>query len=124
MIRPQLTPDGTAVRLPLADRAAGLLDDLAIAYTDDPDVIGRLLAAHAATVAHLDHAVSAHDAPDYELAMRAAQADATRDTLTELLPSEAGLDEHLGPAEALRLADDLTAHAARIHLSTNRNHAA
>ncbi|MGD6762076.1 hypothetical protein ACOKM5_24385 [Streptomyces sp. BH097] len=70
-----MSPDSTD-----ADRAA-LFDDLALAYAADPAAIGRLLASHAARVIALDFAVVDDRTTDYERAMRAAEADATREAL-------------------------------------------
>ncbi|WP_399087974.1 hypothetical protein ACGH2B_12370 [Streptomyces sp. BBFR2] len=122
MIRPQLTPDGRAVRLPVAQRVDPLLDDLATAYAEDPDALGVLLTAHAEAVAAYDHAEASPLATDYGRAMRAAEADGTREALLAECPSGSQLDDTLTPREAIRLADDLTARAARAHLAQNRNH--
>lgn len=123
MIRPQLTADGLAVRLPVADRVAPLLDELALAYAEDPDTLGALLVAHGGAVAALDHAVFSTTGTDYGRTMRAAEADGTREALLGELDAADGLDAALSPREAFRLADDLTSTAARIHLATN-GHAA
>ncbi|MHA4819358.1 hypothetical protein ACXZ65_33970 [Streptomyces aculeolatus] len=123
-IRAQLSADGRAVRIPLGDRFAPVVDDLATAYADDPDAVGRLLLAHARAVAHLDHAVTAEDATDYDRAMCAAEADGTREALLDESPAAAHLDAVLGDREAVRLADDLTARAARTRLTSQNGTAA
>jgi hypothetical protein len=122
-IAPQLTADGTAVRLPLADRVAPLLDELALAYAEDPATVGTLLLAHAAAVICLDFAVCNDDTPDYERAMRAAEADGTRDALTEGLPAAAHVDPLMSPHDAITLGTRLTRSAAFIRNSQNRNRA-
>ncbi|MET9291146.1 hypothetical protein [Streptomyces sp. NPDC003077] len=114
MFRPQLTADGLAVRLPIADRAAPLLDELSLAYAEDPAVIGALLFTHADSVRALDHAVVCAEVADHERALRAAQADGTRDALLAEVVAAGNLDAELSPREAIRLADDLTVTAARI----------
>lgn len=64
----------------LAD-VADVLDDLALAYALDPDTVGRLLTAHAATVTALDLATVTHDGNDATRAMRTAEAAGTREAL-------------------------------------------
>ncbi|MFJ5143274.1 hypothetical protein [Streptomyces sp. NPDC088707] len=118
MIRPTITADGTAVRLPVAAAITPLLDELAIAYADDPDMVGRLLAGHAAAVLSLDHAVVSDDTPDWERAMRAAEADGTREALLGGLESAERLDDVLGPDDAISLATALTKQAAHIRHRT------
>ncbi|MGW2130422.1 hypothetical protein [Streptomyces coelicoflavus] len=120
MIRPTLTADGTAVRLPIRDAiTAPLLDALAVAYAEDPQQLGRLLTAHAARVIALDLAAVDDTAADYERAVRAAEADGTRDALLEELPIEHQLDPQYGPDAAIALATRITRHAAHIrHTST------
>lgn len=120
MIRPTLTADGTAVRLPIRDQiTAPLLDDLATAYAADPDTVGRLLAEHAAAVAALDHAAHAPDAPDHVRATRAAEADGTRDALLAELP-DAHHDPQYGPHAAISLATRITRLAAHIRMRSTR----
>ncbi|MER7692983.1 hypothetical protein [Streptomyces sp. NPDC097610] len=116
MIRPQLTTDGTAVRLPLAEHVDPLLDDLALAYAEDPDAVGRLLAAHAASVVRLDFAVCSEDATDYGRAMRAAEADGTREALLDELPPQ--VDPTYDPDDAITLAGRITRAAAHIRHRT------
>lgn len=120
MIRPTLTADGTAVRLPIRDAiTAPLLDALAVAYAEDPQQLGLLLVEHAARVIALDLAVVDDDAADYERSVRAAEADGTRDALLEELPIEQQLDPQYGPDAAIALATRITRHAAHIrHHST------
>jgi thioredoxin-like negative regulator of GroEL len=114
VIVPQLTTDGLAVRLPVRAAAAPLLDDLALAYAQDPDTVGRLLAAHAARVVRLDHAVCSEDMPDHVRAMRAAEADGTREALLDECPTVADLDPLLDADQAVTLAGRITRLAARI----------
>ncbi|MEU9141680.1 hypothetical protein AB0D33_38070 [Streptomyces sp. NPDC048404] len=114
MIAPQLTVDGTAVRLPIRDRAAVLVDELALAYAEDPVTVGHLLAAHAASVLRLDFAACSETAPDHMRALLAAEADATRDVLLDECPSADRLDEQLGPDDAITLATRITKLAATI----------
>ncbi|MCX5362912.1 hypothetical protein OG864_29880 [Streptomyces sp. NBC_00124] len=117
MIRPTLTADGTAVRLPLADRAAPLLDELAVAFADRPEDIAALLRAHAASVLALDYAVCADHLPDHVRAVRAAQADGSREALLDECPAAEHLDEQLGPDAAITLGTRLTKYAAHIRLT-------
>ncbi|MFF4523422.1 hypothetical protein [Streptomyces bluensis] len=116
MIRPQLTADGTAVRLSLAEHVDPLLDDLALAYAEDPDTVGRLLAAHAASVLRLDFAVCSEDATDYGRAMRAAEADGTREALLGEQPPQ--VDPQLAPDDAITFAGRITRVAAHIRHRT------
>ncbi|MFH8530498.1 hypothetical protein ACH4GE_19010 [Streptomyces tendae] len=120
MIRPTLTADGTAVRLPIRDViTAPLLDALAVAFIDDADVLGQLLTAHGSAVIAKDMAEVDSDSAEYERAIRAAEADGTRDALLEELPIEHQLDPQYGPDAAIALATRLTRHAAHIrHQST------
>ena len=119
MIKPQITPDGRMVRLPLAARTAPLLDELALAYAQDPGAVGRTLLAHAAAVVCLDHAAVSEDAAEYGRAVAAAEADGTREALLGECPSAATLDPLLTPDEAVTLATRLTPRAAHIrHTST------
>ncbi|CAL9530679.1 hypothetical protein [Streptomyces sp. enrichment culture] len=119
MITPQITADGRMVRLPLTTRTAPVLDELALAYAQDPGAVGTLLLAHAAAVVCLDHAAVSEDATDYERAHRAAEADGTREALLDDCPSAATLDPLLDPDEAVTLATRLTRRAAHIrHTST------
>ncbi|MFK0108545.1 hypothetical protein [Streptomyces sp. NPDC091217] len=108
MIRPTLTADGLAVRLPIADRAEQLLDALAVAYVADPDPVGRLLTVHGANVARLDHAVVSEDMPEHERTMRAATADGSREALLAEAPAANTLDDLLGPDDAITLAGRIT----------------
>ena len=121
MIRPQLSADGRAVRLPIAARVEQLLDDLALTYAEDADALGHLLAAHAANVLALDFAVVSEDMPEYERAIRAAQADATREALLDEAPVAARLDDLLGPDEAITLAGRITRLAGHIRHRTPRS---
>jgi hypothetical protein len=114
MITPQLTVDGTAVQLPIRGRAVALVDELALAYAEDPVNVGHLLAAHAGSVLRLDFAECSETAPDHVVAMRAAEADGTREALLEELPSAERLDEVLDPDSAISLATRLTKLAAAV----------
>ncbi|WIC89753.1 hypothetical protein SEA_SOJO_35 [Streptomyces phage SoJo] len=116
MIRPQLTNDGTAVRFPLAEHVDRLVDDLAIAYAADPDSVGRLLAGHAAAVLALDFAACSETETDYGRAMRAAEADGTREALLDELPPQ--VDPTYAPDDAITLAGRITRFAAAIRHRT------
>ncbi|MFF9284835.1 hypothetical protein [Streptomyces griseosporeus] len=118
MIAPQVTTDDRHVRLPLTQHAAPLLDELALAYAQDPGALGTLLLAHAAAVICHDHAAVSDDATDYERAMRAAEADATREALLDDCPAAVTLDPLLTPDEAVTLAGRLTKCAAHIRHTT------
>jgi hypothetical protein len=121
VIRPTLTADGRAVRLPIRDQVlAPLLDALAVAWNDNPDVVGQLLTAHGVAVTALDLAVCSDTAPDHVQAIRAAEADGTRDALLAELPVDAALDPQYGPDAAIALATRITQHAAHIR-HTNRS---
>lgn len=113
-MRPVLTDDGAAVLLPAAEVAATVLDELADAYHEDRHQITALLAQHAEARAAAEHAEDAPLATDYERAMRAAEADGTRQALADELPTAGDFTNALTPRAAFRLADDLTALAARI----------
>lgn len=121
MIRPQLTADGLAVRLPITGRTAPLVDELALAYAEEPDAVGRLLAEHAANVAALDHAAVSPDMPDYVRAMRAAEADGSREALLAETASADRLDDLLDADQAITLAGRITRLAALIRHSRNRS---
>lgn len=121
MIRPGIAADGVHVRLPVRDDLlAPLVDALAIAYTDDPEIVGRLLTGHAARVLALDHAECSEDMPEYIRAMRAAEADGTREALLGELPDEVQRDPLLAPDDVVTLATRLTRTAAFIRRTTNR----
>lgn len=119
-LSPQLTVDGTAVHLPVSNRVAPLLDELAILYADRPGDIGALLNRHASTVLALDHAVVSEDSTDYGRAMCAAEADATRDALLDEIDAAAHVDAVLSPDDAISLGTRLTRLAAHIRHRTNR----
>jgi hypothetical protein len=59
--------------------------------------------------------------PDHVRAIRAAEADATRDALLDELPSADRLDDVLGPDDAITLATRITKCAAHIRLTKNRS---
>jgi len=122
VIRPQLTADGRAVRLPIRDHiTAPLLDDLAVAYAEDPEQVGLLLVAHAAAVLCLDFAVCSEDASEIDRAVRAAEADGTREALLAEVPEETQRDPELSPDDAVTLAARLTKHAAHVRNTQNRS---
>ncbi|MET8399608.1 hypothetical protein [Streptomyces sp900116325] len=121
MMRPGLTADGRHVRIPVRDQLlAPLLDDLAIAYAEDPVEFGHLLAAHAGSVLRLDHAHVSDDMPGHERAMRAAEADGTREALLGELPAEHQADPLLDPDHAITLASRLGRLAGHIRHTANR----
>ncbi|MEV8318014.1 hypothetical protein AB0Q95_27970 [Streptomyces sp. NPDC059900] len=121
MIRPQLTADGLAVRLPIAARAEQLLDDLALAYVEAPDDLAALLTVHGENVAALDRAIYGHGVPEYERAMRAAAADGSREALAAEAPIADDLDDLLDPDSAITLAGRITRLAGRIRHSKTRS---
>ncbi|MCX4824217.1 hypothetical protein OG883_31045 [Streptomyces sp. NBC_01142] len=121
MIRPQLSADGLAVRLPIAARVEQLLDDLALAYVEDSDALGRLLAHHGENVRALDHAIYRHDVPEHERAMRAAAADGSREALAAEAPIAADLDDLLDPDTAITLAGRITRLAGHIRHTMPRS---
>ncbi|KUF19567.1 hypothetical protein [Streptomyces silvensis] len=121
MIRPQLSADGRTVRLPLAEHVDPLLDELALAYAQAPEDIGRLLAAHAASVVALDFAMCSDDATDYGRAVRATEADATREALLDDCPAAVTVDPLLAPDDAISLAGRITRVAAHIRHRTAQN---
>ncbi|WP_405195143.1 hypothetical protein [Streptomyces anulatus] len=121
MIRPGLTAAGDRVRLPVGEQLlAPLVDALAIAYTEDPEAVGRLLAGHAVRVLALDFAECFLDMPEYERSMRAAEADGTREALLAELPDEVQRDPLLTPDDAITLGTRLTKLAGFIRRTTNR----
>nr|WTB07425.1 hypothetical protein OG546_26310 [Streptomyces antimycoticus] len=85
-----------------ADRAAPLLDKLALAYAQDPSTVGRLLAAHAVHVTALDLATVRDDATDADRAMCAAEADGTREALLGEIDAPDQLAEVIPLAAARR----------------------
>ncbi|MFD3829703.1 hypothetical protein [Streptomyces sp. NPDC058621] len=119
MIRPQLAPDGR-IRWALAARLAPLVDELAVAYAEHPDEVGRLLAAHAANVERLDFAQHSADMPEYERCIRAAEADGTRDALLDEVPAAEQVDAYLDPDDAITYATRLTRLAAFSRLTKDR----
>jgi hypothetical protein len=117
-VKPQLTVSGEAVRLPLSDYVAPLLDSLAVAYADDPNTIGRLLNLHAASVLAVDHAAVSDDATDWERAMRAAQADASLEELLGTVNAADDLDQTITADEAVTLSTRLMRLVACIRRTT------
>ncbi|WP_430479344.1 hypothetical protein ACQZM9_21940 [Streptomyces sp. P11-1] len=117
MIRPGLTAAGDRVRLPVGEQLlAPLVDALAIAYTEDPETVGQLLAGHAVSVLALDYAACSDDVPEHVRAMRAAEADGSREALLDSLPAEVQQDPLLLPDDAITLATRLTRLASHIRL--------
>ncbi|MGW6518578.1 hypothetical protein [Streptomyces sp. NPDC054962] len=121
MIGISLDAAGTAVRLSLSGGVSALLDDLAIAYAADPAAVGSLLASHSVRVMRLDAAQFDEETPDHIRAMRAAEADGSRDALLGECPSTWSLDPLLTPDEAVTLSARLTKHAAHIRHTQNGN---
>ncbi|MGW7197254.1 hypothetical protein [Streptomyces chryseus] len=124
MMRPTLDAAGDHVRLPVGDDLlAPLLDSLAIAYTEDPDTVGHLLACHADRALALDFAQFSESVPEHVRNIRAAEADGTREALLARVPAEDQADPRLTADDAITLATRLTRLAAHIrHHRTNRNH--
>ncbi|MFK0233756.1 hypothetical protein [Streptomyces vinaceus] len=112
--------NGDEIRIAVAERFTPLLDDLAAAYAEDPDAVGRLLADHAANVERLDFAQCSPDMPEYERCMRAAQADATREALLDELPTVKSADVLCSPEQAVTYATRLTKLAALTRHAQNR----
>ncbi|WP_404959058.1 hypothetical protein [Streptomyces sp. 147326] len=121
MIPSYLSGDGIRIRFAIAERFTPLVDELALAYAEDPDGVGRLLADHAAHVMRLDFAECSEDMPEYERCIRAAQADGTREALLDELPSAPQIDALLTPDEAITYATRLTKLAVFSRLTRNRN---
>ncbi|MGW1152007.1 hypothetical protein ACWD45_12100 [Streptomyces rubiginosohelvolus] len=117
MIRPGLTAAGDRVRLPVGEQLlAPLVDALAVAYAEDPYMVGRLLTGHAARVLALDYAECSEDMPEYERSIRAAEADGSREALFGGLPEEVQRDPLLTPDDAITFATRLTRLASHIRL--------
>ncbi|MFI8200067.1 hypothetical protein ACIF6K_26685 [Streptomyces sp. NPDC085942] len=117
MIRPSITAAGDRVRLPVGEQLlAPLVDALAIAYAEDPEGVGRLLAGHAVRVLALDYAVCSEDMPEHERSMRAAEADGTREALLNEIPEEVQRDPLLTPDDAITFATRVTKIAGFIRL--------
>ena len=122
MMRPGLNAAGDRVRLPAYDAVTvPLVDALAIAYAENPVEVGHLLAAHAGSVLRLDYAEFAESMPEHERAMRAAEADGTREALLTELPADVSTDPLLTADDAITTATRLTRLAGFIrHTSTKR----
>lgn len=105
------TAPGRLVCLPTHDLLAPALDAIAEVYAADPETVGGVLRTHAACVLDLDLCAVAEDAPDWERAVAAEGADATRAALLRLAGRPPRLDLLMTPAAADQLAADLT-HAA------------
>ncbi|MGC5343682.1 hypothetical protein [Streptomyces sp. DT171] len=115
MIRPGLTASGDRVRIPVGEQLlAPLVDALAIAYTEDPDIVGRLLKLHADRVLKLDFAEFSESVPEWERSVRAAEADGSREALLGQLPAEVQSDPRLTADDAITLATRLTRLASHI----------
>lgn len=122
MIRPSLTVDGLAVRIPRTDAVAAVLDDLATAFAADPDRLAALLTEHAANVTALDHAATSSTATDYGRQVAAATADGSREALLDEAPTAAaGIDDVFEPDEVFAVIDRLAAVACRAHHNRTRN---
>lgn len=123
MMRPGLNATGDRVRLPVGDALlAPLLDALAVAYAEEPEHVGRLLAGHAERVLRADYAQFSESMPEYEREMRAAEADGSREALFLELPADVSADPLLTADDAITTATRLTRLAAHIrHTSTKRN---
>lgn len=111
---------GTAprlVRLPTGDLFAPALDALAEVYASDPETAGAVLRQHAAAALALDLCAVDEDAAEWQRAMAAERADATRGALLRLAGKPARLDLLMTPDAADTLAANLThaAAAARRH---------
>ncbi|MFC3347739.1 hypothetical protein ACFOOM_09930 [Streptomyces echinoruber] len=124
MIRAQLTPDGRAVEIPLDQVVARVLDDLAVAYADDPDTVGALLAEHASAVLHRQHVAASPTASDTRYEFASAAADHTREAITDEIDAEASAPIRLDQLAARRLADRLVALASRLIPATRTEKAA
>ncbi|AFU62173.1 hypothetical protein SV1_33 [Streptomyces phage SV1] len=111
MISPQPTRDRRAVEVPLDRITAPLFDALAVAYADDPELIGALLVEHAAAVAHRDH-LDRDDSP-HAREVAAAEADETREAVEGHLDDEVTRPVRLTPRAAHLLAGQLVALAHR-----------
>ncbi|MFD8216182.1 hypothetical protein ACFV2U_21150 [Streptomyces sp. NPDC059697] len=83
--------------------------------------MGALLAAHAAHVLRLDFAECSDTVPDYVRAMRAAEADGTREALLAECPNADRLDDVLTPDESITLGTRLTKYAAHIRHAQTRS---
>ncbi|MBT2427235.1 hypothetical protein J7F02_16540 [Streptomyces sp. ISL-112] len=124
MIRPGVTAAGDRVRLPVGEQLlAPLVDALAIAYTNDPEIVGRLLAGHAARVLRLDHAECSLDMPDHVRSMCAAEVDGTREALLAELPDEVQRDPLLTPGDTVALATHLNRLAGFISTTAQKRNA-
>ncbi|MDT0432770.1 hypothetical protein [Streptomyces salyersiae] len=91
-----------------------LLDALAVAYCEDPETVGPLLKLHAARVLRHDFAEFSESVPDHERAIRAAEADGSRDALCAELPEDVTADPQLTADDAITTATRLTHLASRI----------
>ncbi|MFF5642104.1 hypothetical protein ACFY8Q_07285 [[Kitasatospora] papulosa] len=121
MMRPGLNAAGDRVRLPAYEAVTvPLVDALAIAYTEDPEHVGQLLAAHAARVLALDVAQVSESMPEYERSIRAAEADGTRDALLLELPADVSADPLLTADAAITAAARLTLLAGHIRRTKRR----
>ncbi|WND36956.1 hypothetical protein RI578_22880 [Streptomyces sp. BB1-1-1] len=88
------------------DPSAPSLDVIALAYAQNPNTVGRLLASHAARVIALDVA-AVTDTPDHQRAMRAAAANGTRDALLDQIAAVRAAEQPL--ADVIPLAAARTA---------------
>lgn len=117
-MKPQLTVNGEAIRLPMSDYILPLLDSLAVAYAAHPNAVGALLRLHGENVAAYDRAVVSPLATEYALAMRAAERDGSLEALLTEANAADDLDLHQTADEAVSLATRLMALVARIRRMT------
>lgn len=121
MMRPGLTAAGDRIRVPVGEQLlTPLVDALAIAYTDDPATVSRLLQLHARRVLALDFAMCSETVPEWERSMRAAEADGSREALLGEVPDDVRTDPLLTSDDAITLATRLTKLAGFIRRTTNR----
>jgi hypothetical protein len=117
------TGAGTAparlVTLPVHDVLAPALDALAEVYAADPATVGAVLRRHAAAALALDLCAVDDAAAEWQRAMAAEQAAATRAALLRLAGQPARLDLLMSPDAADALAADLTRTAAEARRHPN-----
>jgi hypothetical protein len=101
----------------LTEWFAPVLDELAVAYDTDPAAVGALLRHHARAALTLDETVVSPYATDVQRMVARAELDGSRAALLAYAPAADHLRLGLCRAECMRLADDLTARAAEIHLN-------
>lgn len=104
--------------LDLSAYFAPILDQLAHAYESDPVGVGRLLRQHSSAVLTADLAVLSPYASDVHLMIARAEVEGTRAALLSQAPAADRLRLGLTRRACLELADDLTARAAALYLTT------